>query len=265
MNRYAGLSLLGGKSDRTCLALIEYYPRHNKIFLHQIYENVTGTKEASADKVLIETIKSFEPDLKMVGLDAPLQFPKCVGCKLRCPGFEECKEPEVKWMREEYWDAAKTKKNLKWFTPYTQRAVEIYLQRHLEQPYFMHEALGANMAPLTARASFIQRRFQLPFVEVFPEISFIRLGKWLGLGAEHFETQGRAFERDYARQAFINALVERKMIFLYQQDIQRLIDNSDAFDAFLCGLTAYLMDMGKCEPRPKGFPKTESWIAIPKT
>jgi hypothetical protein len=55
-----------------------------------------------------------------------------------------------------------------------------------------------------------------------------------------------------------------ELIFLYQQDIQKLIDNSDAFDAFLCGLTAYLLDLGKCEPRPKNFPKTESWIAIPR-
>lgn len=265
MYRYAGLSLLGGKSDRTCLVLIEYYPQHEKLFLHQIYENITGSHEKSADTFLYEALKSFDPDLKMVGMDTPLEFPKCIGCKLKCPGFEVCKEPEVKWMREEYEEAVQSKKNLKWFTPYTQRAVEIYLQRHMEQPYFLHEALGANMAPLTARAHFIQKRLKVPFIEVFPELSYARIGKMLGLEERHFATHGRAFELDEARQAFLNAMMAKKMIFLYQQDIQKLIDNADAFDAFLCGLTAYLSDQGRCEPRPKDFPKNEAWIAIPKT
>lgn len=264
MVRYAGLSLLGGKSDRTCLALIEFYPRHQKLFLHQVFENITGTIDASADKVLIDTLKSVEPDLRKMGVDAPLQLPKCIECRLKCPGFETCKEPEVRWMREEYQSAVQAKKTLKWFTPYTQRAVELYLQRHLEKPYFIHEALGANMAPLTARAQFLQRRFQLPFIEVFPELSFERIGRALGLSSEHFENLGRAFDRDYARQAFLQSLIDRKMIFLYQQDIQKLIDNADAFDAFICGFTAFLSDQGLCEPRPKNFPKSESWLAIPK-
>jgi hypothetical protein len=59
-------------------------------------------------------------------------------------------------------------------------------------------------------------------------------------------------------------LVSRNLIFIYEQDVHLLEQNIYAFDAFITGLTAYYFHKKKCEDLPKGFPKTASWIAIPR-
>ena len=41
----------------------------------------------------------------------------------------------------------------KLFTPYTERCVEQYLATAFDEPFHVQQALGANMAPLTARAN----------------------------------------------------------------------------------------------------------------
>jgi hypothetical protein len=51
--------------------------------------------------------------------------------------------------------------------------------------------------------------------------------------------------------------------FLYQQDVKTMVENAHAFEAFICGLTAYLQFRGQNELRPKDFPKTASWISFP--
>lgn len=69
--------------------------------------------------------------------------------------------------------------------------------------------------------------------------------------------------QDETRQAFLDALLQKRLVFIYQQDLQRLVENRDAFHAFLAALTGYLSSRGQCEPKPRGFPDNESWIDYP--
>ena len=166
-------------------------------------------------------------------------------------------------MRDLQKKTLKENKNAKFITPYTQRPVELYIQKKLERPYFLQDALGANLAPLTARAQHILRRLRLPAVEVFPDLSFARLGEQFQLPAKYLRQEDRNFDQSDARQAFLAAILERRICFIYQQDIQRLIENADAFDAFLASFTAFLSGVGQCEDVPKGFPKGEVWVEFP--
>ena len=263
LERFLGVSLLGGKNDRTTLAVLEYYPEHRKLFLSQLHEKIKSENDISADQTLIDQIQSFQPGVKMLALDVPLDLPKCLRCKLKCPGFEKCKEPEIQWMWKAYRERKDRQKQTRLFTPYTQRCVEMYLANELEEPFHLQEALGANAAPLTARSLFLQKRMNFPLVEVFPALSLWRLGHSLGLAKKYLQAQGRSLRLHETREIFLNALIEKRVVFIYQQDVQRLCENRDAFNAFLAALTAYLHSRGQCEPRPRGFPEGETWVRFP--
>jgi len=262
--RFIGVSLLGGKSDRTCVAVLEYFPDHGKIFLHQLFEKIQGDATHSADTELIKVISSFQPNIEFVAFDVPLQLPKCLRCTLTCPGGEVCKVAEITYMRELHKKALRENKNTKFFTPYTQRPIELYIQRKLERPYYLQDALGANLAPLTARAQHILKRLKAKAIEVYPDLSFSRLGQQLHLPQKFLKQENRALDKDESRQVFLQSILNRGLCFIYQQDIQRLIDNPDAFDAFIAAFTGFLHRIGECEERPKDFPKSAIWIQFPK-
>jgi hypothetical protein len=261
--RFLGVSLLGGKNDRTTLAVLEYYPEHQKLFLSQLYEKIKTEEDVSADQLLVEHIQKFAPDVELLAFDVPLDLPKCLRCKLKCPGFEACRELEIQWMWNAHKERRDKKKNLRLFTPYTQRCVELYLASELEEPFHLQEALGANAAPLTARSLFLQKRLNIPTIEVFPTLSLWRLGRSLGLSKKLLQAQGRSLRQNETREQFLNALIEKRIVFIYQQDIHRLIENRDAFNAFISALTAYLHSRGQCETRPRGFPEKETWVGFP--
>ncbi|MEQ1878245.1 MAG: DUF429 domain-containing protein [Bdellovibrionia bacterium] len=255
--------MLGGKNDRTTLAVLEYYPQHKKLFLSQLFEKIKTENDVSADQILIEQIQSFNPGIQWLAIDVPLDLPKCLRCPLKCPGYEKCKEPEIQWMWKQHRDRKESRKNTRLFTPYTQRCAELYFASELEEPFHLPEALGANIAPLTARSLFLQKRLKVPMIEVFPALSFWRLGRALGVPKKLLQTQGRMLRQHEAREQFLNALIEKRVVFVYQQDVQRLAENKDAFNAFLSALTAFLHSRDQCEHRPRGFPEDETWVKFP--
>ena len=258
--RFAGVSLSGGKSDKTCLVFLDYYPQQKKLILSKLVEKIKTEEFLSGDLKIHELIAPLQDQLLSVAFDVPLTLPKCVVCKLKCPGYESCNEPEIRYSQEIQRQDAHKKRPRKLHTPYTQRCVETYLA-HAEQELDVHHALGANLAPLTARAMFIARRLQIRCIEVFPKLSVWRLGRELRINKTHLKVYRNAVGGNEARESFLKAM----NLFMYEQDRLQLIDNFHAFDALICAYTAYLEYLGKTEPRPEGFPKKEAWMAIPMT
>lgn len=263
VHRFFGVSLGGGKTDRTCAAVLEYFPQNNKIFLSRLFEKIKSTAELSSDSMLDRLISS-SGELEGVALDVPWRLPKCMRCRLKCPGFESCTEPEIEWMWRHYRSRKPKGKQIKLFTPYTERCVELYLSTELEETFHLSHALGANLAPLTARANYISRRITLPLYEVYPKLSLWRIGRSLGIAKSHLNFHRHAISGADSRHVILEKLVDQNLVFLYEQDHRALINNPQAFDAFLCVLTAVLSFKGQCEPRPRDFPKSETWISIPK-
>lgn len=262
--RFIGISLSGGKSDKACLAVIEYFEKYNKIFLVKLVEKIKNDEEISADLKIHDLVSSYGENVNFLCLDVPLQLPKCLRCDLPCPGYETCEEPEILWM----WSYTKKKnakkKPKKLFTPYTQRCVEMYLSSELEEPFILQHGLGSNVAPLTARAHFIQRRFEIPTLEVVPKLSIWRIGHGLKVMKRHLRFHKHSVAGDDSRRAILNALIDHDVAFVYQQDISLMVENNHAFEAFICALTGFLEYTKQTEPRPAHFPKNESWVAIPK-
>lgn len=263
-HRFIGISLGGGKTDKTCLSVIEYYPVQGKIFLSRLFDRIKSEGEVSADLQIHRMITQCPPPVESVSFDVPLQLPKCVTCRKRCPGYEACDEPEIVWMWKHFNVQAKKKSPPRLFTPYTERCVEQYLASELEEPFHLSHALGANLAPLTARVHFITRRLKVPLVEVFPKLSLWRIGNALHIPKSHLRFHRHWEGGAESRQLIIDRMMDKNLAFIYDQDIKLLIESPQAFDSFLCALTGLLDYLGHTEPRPKGFPRSESWLSIPK-
>ncbi len=261
VHRFLGVALGGGKTDRTRLALIEYFPQQKKIFLSRLFDRISSELNTSGDAELLNLIQSIGK-VELIAFDAPLTLPKCFDCTCKCPGFETCTEPEILWMWKHH--QKKTDKRKKLFTPYTERCVEQYLQTELEIPFHLGHALGANMAPLTARMNYLMRRIDIKKIEVFPTLSVYRIGRSIGVDKRHLLFHKHSVGGDVSRRAIIEQIIASQVSFVYEQDKRVMVENNQAFEAFICALTAVLQFQGHCEPRPKDFPKLEGWIAIPK-
>lgn len=262
--RFLGISLSGGKSDKACVAVIEYFPEQKKVFLSRLLEKVRSEEFISADLKILEFIHQFHEDLEMVAFDVPLTLPICLQCPVKCKGYETCTLPENVWMRDFYSQVNRQKKPKKMFTPYTQRCVEAYIAHGLEIPFEIHHALGSNLAPLTARAQYLVRRIKIPAVEVYPKLSVWRLGRTLKVNKSHLKFHKHAVGGDESRKVILQAMTERHGVFIYQQDMKGMIENNHAFEAFICAYTAFLKYSKSTEPRPSGFPKNTAWIEFPK-
>lgn len=260
---FAGLALGGGKTDKTCLALLEYYPHYRKIFLSQLFPRIRSEGELSADQIVFRLIEGAG-EVETIAVDAPLKLPKCMRCRLKCPGYEDCSEPEIKWMWKHYRERNKKKRPERLFTPYTERCAELYVSSELEEVFHPSHALGSNLAPLTARALFLERRMKAPAIEVYPKLSLWRIGRALGVIKSHLRYHKHAVGGDESREAILEKLVQRDIAFIYEQDARTMIEFAPAFDAFVCALTAVLKFTGQTEPRPKGFPRAEAWIEFPR-
>jgi len=263
VHRFIGISLGGGKTDKTCLSIIEYYPAQNKIFLSRLFDRIKTEGEVSADLQVHSLIAHCPMPLESVSFDVPITLPHCLKCEITCPGLESCTEPSTQWMWKHY-RAKEKKKPKKLFTPYTERCVEKHIESELEEPFHVQHALGSNLAPLTARAQYLIRRLQVPVLEVFPKVSLWRIGLSLHMQKSHLRMHRHWEAGEESRRALIHRLMDRNLTFIYDQDVKTLIENPHAFDSFLCALTGWLNHQDLCEPRPKGFPKNEGWVQIPK-
>lgn len=263
-HRFIGIALSGGKSDKTCFAVLEYFPEHKKVFLARLFEKIKTEAEISADSKIIEHIEEYKGQIETIAMDVPLTLPTCLTCRLNCPGHEICHVPQVQWMRDKYKDILKTKRPQKLFTPYTQRCAEVFLNHEMEESFETQHALGANLAPLTARALFLQKRIKGNLIQVATKASIWRLGLQAKVAKSHLRSHRHSVGGDESRRVILNSIAEEKNIFIYHQDTKIMVDNNHAFEAFVCAYTAFLKFKKLTEPKPKNFPKNEAWVEFPR-
>jgi hypothetical protein len=262
-HRFIGISLGGGKSDRTAITVLEYYVTQKKLLVSRVLDRLKSEGELSADLKLHEYVQQFKSDVELIGLDVPLTLPKCFQCQLTCPGYELCDEEEIVWMWRQYRQASSKKKNTRMFTPYTRRCVEAYWADELEGPWSMGDALGSNQAPLVARGRFIRRRWDHEVIEVLPRLSLLRWAASSKVPKSQIRSHRHSFNGAESRAVILRHLSEQLDLFLYEQDRHLLVDHLSAFDSLWVALTAFWKFQKQCETRPKSFPKNEGWIAVP--
>ena len=262
--KFIGISLGGGKSDRTAITILEYYIEQQKLIVNSVFDRLKTEGEKSADLKIHEILEQYKKDTKFVAIDVPLSLPKCFRCELKCPGYEICEETEIKWMWKQYGQRAQKNKNHKMFTPYTQRCSETFWSEELEGGWSVGDALGSNQAPLLARGRFIQRRAQQVFIEVIPRLSLLTWAKSVKISKIQVNSHRHSASGMIAREYLLRHLADELDIFIYEHDRNLMAEHLVAFDSLWAALTAFWKFKKQCQLPPKDFPKTEGWIEVPQ-
>jgi hypothetical protein len=276
--RYLGLELSGAKNSKTTLATLEYYPKEKKVFLLDVHCGIGADATKDSDAVLIETLLDHangHPDFK-IGVNVPLTLPPCFTCTKKSCAVDGCTLPEVKWMRtiplSKKPVSKRTAKLKSFFTPYTQRPIELWLKHEVisklpEKVRFeMDEALGGNKAPLTARMQYLKRHLSdFEIDEVMPKLTVALLMPSLKLTIRQLQNYRKMEDGAEARQIILEKMCDKLDIFIYERDLKKLTQNLNAFDAFLCAYTILLFDRDECVNPPKGFPLASGWIRYPRS
>lgn len=261
--RFGGVSLGGGKTDRTAVVTVEFYPDHKKLFLRKIVEKIKPSELQTTDQILLDILTDESQEMHSITFDTPTSLPVCLKCDCKAPDYSGCPRAEVKWMWDIFRERSPSKRPNKMFTPYTERAAEIYISHFLEERFYPHHALGANMAPLTARAVYLRSRLTSLILETHPKLSMWRIGRHLKLSKSNLRSHRHSGDSDDLRLSFLMALMDRGITFLYQQDLKLLVENWHAFEAFLCALVGFLHYQGQTQVPPGGFPKESAWLSFP--
>lgn len=263
--RFMGISLSGGKTARTHLAIVDYFPSEKKVFLSHLFRDLGEMDGQSGDTVLIDLIKHYREDLQSISIDAPLTTPKCIRCRLVCPGAENCKEKEIQWMWQHHEKMDNEKNPNKIFTPYTERCLDQYIATQLEQIFPFDHALGSNRAPLWARTFFLKKRLKnIPLLEVFPKLTTWRVGRELKISKTPLLFYKNSVEGSAHRQTILDKLIDAEWLFIYSQDAKQMVKDVYVFEAVMSGFTGLLEYKKLCEKPPKNFPKNEGWVSFPK-
>jgi hypothetical protein len=287
--RYLGLELSGAKNPKTTIAVLEYYPKEKKVFLLDLHSGIGTDDHANADDALIESIQDHADDHvrgrpeMSIGVSTPLTLPPCLGCNKRaCQSAKGCASSDVKWMQQFYERSAltppkkpvskKIAKQKDFFTPYTQRPVELWLRFDVMKKipdrvrFEIDEAMGGNRAPLTARLHYLQKHLKkFSMIEVLPKLTVALLMPSLKLTWRHLRLYRSIEEGAHAREAILERMCEHLNIFIYDRDLKKLTTHLNAFDAFICAYTAILKDRGECANPPRGFPLASGWVDYPKS
>ncbi len=262
IDRFIGLSLSGGKNDKTSLCYLDYYRAPHKLFLKTVIDKIPERENESPDDILLEYLNKKDLNLRYIGVDVPITLPHCF--LHPCKGVRQCDSATTQWHWKNYKKLKDKNKNHKLFTPYTERCVDSYVTYHLEEHFPISHALGSNSAPLAARAHFLKNRIKYEMIEVYPRLSFWRMGLKLKMNKNQLRFYKHSARGDQVREGFLRELINQNIIFIYDQDIQKLLSKMSTFDAFMSALTAFLYFKDQCEKPPKNFPASEGWIQFPQ-
>lgn len=283
--RFLGLELAGAKNQRTAIAVLEYYPKEDKIFLLDIHDRIPDERAEAArrmarqpgnitsgDDALLSLLRELRDGVSLLGVNVPLELPPCITCERKsCRDANRCSGPAVQWMKEISRKAGRAHLKVLEFTPYTQRPVELWVRYQVlsrlqpHERFDIDEALGGNRAPLTARMHFVRRHLSgLHAIETWPKLSVSILSREFGIGRRTLTAYRRLEEGIHAREEILETLAARAGVFIYERDIRKLSQNLAAFDSFICAYTALLAGLSRTVEPPAGFPEASGWVHYPK-
>ncbi len=268
--RSVGLELMGVKNNKSCTAVLDYFPKTERLALTEVESaHPKSEKElapGSAEEDIVRSMLSLRQEATKfcgIGVHAPLSLPPYLqnpGKKWPFP--EKSKDPQVKWMNALY---EKLEDKPRPFVPYLQRPAELWLRHLCPEKFPISDGFGANGAPLAARMQFLKSYLPQPLNEVFPRATMSRLATSLSLPKWMITDYADLEKGLRTREAFLEQLLEKlPHLLIYNKDVETLVLNLHAFHAFLSAFTQFLIFKEFCERPPRDFPKAASWIHIPR-
>lgn len=269
--RLCGLELGGGKSGRTALVVFDFYPKQRKLFLTDHQAHIAASAIRTGDEVLLEALATAKLD--RIGVNAPITMPPCVPCALAdCGDVRKCKQPAVRWMRDEAEQAGITA--LKFPTPYTQRPLDVYLRTRI-QPRFRHdlfieESLGAGRAPLALRWQFLRQRLGRKKVfETSPRLALLTMARAYGITDRELRRYRSPEEGVEYRLSILERLQGAHLgpkvpeLFLYEAERLTLARELPSFQALLSALACAFAENRLIEKPDADYDPEWGFVLIP--
>ena len=272
--RFVGVDLGGGKGKNTAIAVLrrDFDPGE-----HLVVEHLEPRRGHAPlfDAALLAEIRAAGPR-SLLAIDAPLTLTACLRCTLAsCPGESACVDPAVVTMRKLTQDAPEDRHSRRGkpvFTPYTQRATEIYLQQ--KRGMVPRETLGQGMGPLTARAAHLVKalgdthRLDENMIEVYPKATIAWLPMLRGVRSDRSAQLESIYKRDHEEQQTRALILENlSNVLRFGPGIWReeCVRSDHLFDAVMCALTGYFWAVEGWEKPSEleGLPPGDGWIWAP--
>lgn len=268
--RSLGLEVSGSKNDRTALAVLDFYPKTQRLILVDIQPKIVGVEDMSADEALVRAVEEAlgeAPHLTGLSIHGPLSLPPVLRQAVKegkpQPFSEKSRDAEILWMNE-LWKRLKPKPRP--FAPYLERPAELHMRYVCKEKFPVAEAMGANLAPIAARLQFLKPHLPEPQNEVYPRATLARVVASLGLPKTIARDYSDLERGVYTREQFFTYLGKKiPQLFIYEKDLEQMVVNLSAFNAFLCALTQHLIFAEQCETPSKNFPKSAGWIHFPRS
>ncbi len=261
MIRFAGLELSGAHSQKTCLAVLDFYPESPRLILSQIHPGMGREDNGNSDEILLLQLNSLGVsnqenfEFKGICTQAPTTLP---------PHFNSPEKAarELSWMND-YWH--KTKPQPRKFLPYLNRPFEIWMKYFTPEKFRIPESMGANLAPLAIRLDFLRRDLKWSLYESYPRACVQRILSAMGAPLSWAENYTDIDKGIGIREKFVSMISEKiPSLFLYDYDLEILVFEVQAFHSFILAITQYLDHHKQCETRPPNFPQESLWGLIPK-
>jgi len=267
--RNLGFEVSGAKNDKSAVAVLDFYPKTERLILSEIEFKLSGIEEMSSDDFLLQTLQSYCPEgVRLNGcgvhgpLDLPPQFLESLADNDPAHPKSQLRQDQIAWMIEQW---RRLKPSPRPFSTYHERPCEIFLRYLTKEKFLCAEALGANLAPITARLQVLKSRLPHPLHEVNPRATLARLISSLGVNKNLYRDFSD-LEKGVSVREKIFAEINKKapQLFIYEKDLELMILNLNCFYAFLCAFQEHLIARDLAEVPPKNFPKGAGWIYLPK-
>jgi len=236
-DRFIGLRLTGSQNPYTSISVLDYYDDEKRIFLSESLKDL-NTKN-KLDIKLIEILKNLKNEANTyIITNAPLSIPPCIVCDNKsCLGVELCENQDVVFLKN-------TKDNN--LRPYTQRPEDVFLKHKFKNIEIQTEALGSNLAPLTARIRYINKNLNdYKFYETNINVILYCIIKDLNLPEPYLKKYKNIIVGNRIRKSIIRSIEEKDYIFMYEKDYEETERNINLFEAFILAISSFYLKKNK--------------------
>lgn len=248
---FVGVSLSGGRVDKSSICELEFYPQKNRLFVRHNFHGELGRDCFSADELLLDYFYQKAEQIRVLVFDTPVSLPPCAFCTCPSRYLADCPDSDVQWLLKQQSEKAQRPKRSP--TPYTQRALDYFLENAFEEKWDYGHALGSNLGPLSLRTRFLIQRLpkKLDVYETPVKISSYILARSLGFNRYQALELFSSSEQNKLRSLFFEAMVTQTGIFFYEQDKKDILRLGHFFQAFISAYMGFLKQQGSCFVGPE--------------
>ena len=269
------MSLGGGRRENFFLSLLEYYPEKKRWFLKSLHQ-VRDEEIQDRDAIIASWVDQY--GLLDLIVDFPLSRPPCEeACLNNCTGAHACPRREVIEVRSEMeklldedaefercnpkkyeqdrvasleLDYSKDLKLRKGFVPYWHRPLDVWIWKNyydqlLEVFKMSYDSFGNVSVMLLARLKYLVRHLprDLKMYESSIEICLIELYRARIIKKTTMYQLLDLELAPAAREMIVQQIEQNMDIFIYENDLDTITKNGQAFDSFILSVVGQRMLM----------------------